>query len=417
MKKQTTILALLLATFFLTGCYTELAVLNTSDSGYSTRNRNYDYTNQNDSGVATSRTYTTNPNAANGYYEDDQENGVFVDYSSVPASSYMGVNPDITNRELADLIVSTQNDTRNLGCDPLHFDQINCRNDFLFQPRFSFNRFSMFNQMNRFGIAGMGFGFGDPFFDPFWDLAFFGPGFGFFNDPFLSPLAFYSFNNGLFGYGPFGFGGIWGWNRNPLAWNNYAGVFIPVEPDQGLNTTNNGRSSRGSNVGRSYVRDRADSRNIPKIDDSSLRSARTSASTSNIAGIRSTYTSVNGVNRAARTPSTSRYTTSTNSSNSRSIRSYESSIGRRRYMPSNASASVARSSSVYNSNTARSTYNKNYNSTTTRSYRTGSSTYSAPRSTGSSSGSVSRSSGSRSTSSTGSSSRGSSTTRGKRGNS
>lgn len=411
MKKQYTILNLILATFLLTGCYTELAVLNTAENGYASRTR--DFTN---TGQATQRSYTTNPSAYTDYNGDFEENGVFVDYNNVPASDYLGVNPDITNRELAELILDTRNDVRNLGCDPLFFDQINCRNDFLFQPGFSFNRFSMFNQFNRFGIGGLGFGagFGNMFFDPFWDYAFFGSGFGFFNDPFLSPFAYSRWNAGFFGLGVLGWGAPFGlgWN-NHLAWNNN-GVFVPLQPDQGVNTINNGRSSRGSNVGRSYVRDRADSRNIPKADNSSVRSARTSAS-STITGVRSSYTSTTGARRAARTPSNSRLTV-TNSTNNTSRSSYVNSIGRRAYSPSRG-VSNARSNSTYSYNTPRSTYNK-YNSGST--YNTGSrSSYSTPRS---SVGSSSRSSsGSSRSSSVGrsagsSSSRGSSTSRGKRGN-
>lgn len=414
MKQVRNLLILTLATVFLTGCYTELAVLNTSDAGYNNRTRDFSSNGQEYYSEPSSRTYTTNPNADNGYYVDEQENGVFVDYNNVPASEYLGVNPDISNRELAELIVQSNNDVRNLGCDPLFFDQINCRNDFLFRPSFSFNRFGLYNQFNQFGIAGLGFGvgFGNPFFDPFWDSRrwfnpFWGPGFGFFNDPFLSPFAFAGWYNGFLfnGWNPY-------WNNNPLRFWANNGVFVPVNPNPNENIASSGRTARGSNVGRSFIRDRSDARNTPKIDNSRVRSARTTSSSS-ISGLRNSYTSTTGVSRGARTPSNSRLSAA-NALNNRSS-TYRTSSGRRSYYRAGGTSN-ARSSSYFNTNTARNS-NSKYNSSTYRTNSSGSG-YATPRSSnvGSRSSSPTRTSTARSSSSSSSSSRGSSTTRGKRGN-
>jgi hypothetical protein len=408
MKHVRNLLILTLATVFLTGCYTELAVLNTSDAGYNNRTRDFISNDQDYYSEPSSRTYTTNPNAENGYYADDQENGVFIDYNNVPASEYLGVNPDITNRELAELIVQSNtnnNDVRNLGCDPLFFDPINCRNDFLFRPGFSFNRFGIYNGLNNFMYPGQ------RFWDPFWaspgyQFALFGTGFGFFYDPFLSPFAF-NWHNGLFlnGWNPY-------WNNNPLRlWANN-GVFVPVNQNTNENIASSGRASRGSDVGRSFIRDRSDARNTPKIDNSRVRSARTTSSSS-ISGLRNSYTSTTGVSRGARTPSNSRLSAA-NALNNRSS-TYRTSSGRRSYYRAGGTSS-ARSSSYFNTSTARNS-NSKYNNSTYRTNSSGSS-YAAPRSSsvGSRSSSTSRSSTARSSSSSSSSSRGSSTSRGKRGN-
>jgi|GEM_PF-2336237 hypothetical protein len=410
MKQQIKLLTLLIGTVFLTGCYTELAVLNTSEPGYTSKARDFTNSDTEYNRLSAVRDYTTNPNAENIYYEDEQAVGVFVDYDNVPASGYMGVNPDISNRELAELIVDSRDNTRNLACDPLYFDEFNCQDQFLFQTGNRFNRFGMFNQFNRFGMGGMAFG--NSFYDPFWGNNMwwnFGPGFGFFNDPFHSPFAFNGMGFGGFGFSPFGWGNNWGGGNN--------GVFVPVDNNNN-NLANNGRNARGSSVGRAFVRDRSDARGNAKIDNSSVRSARTTAATSSIAGMRNSYTTTTGVSRAARTPSTSRIST-TNRSYTRpsSASTYNNTTTRRRYFPSNAAASTARSSSTYNSNTSRSSYSRTNN----RSYRTNSSSYSTPRSSNvgsrtrsSSSSSVGRSSSG--STSRGSSSRGSTTTRGKRGN-